>query len=350
MQTLLQKHGLSCPARGTPISCTEARRINQRSLAELNAFVDLLESDEVRKFEDGPESARELPFFRALQTRLGRVVPNRVSPLHLLLPSLPVSANHLEKEFAAAHLIRGAEVALETSPSSFSQRPDVPRLFTKPGTGRKAFDKLWWQQTQEELVKDAIHGPDDEEVRLHVAKRVFACKYASQLMRQYVRIKNTAKRKRRLAGLDEIVQAKIAQKFPSIPEKEEVFDEKRDPVRVLEGGFHPDLVFMAPDLSDQHRREAIRRICGMNLEKDSDFWLLENLWKAMRGTAPAVPLVVAERDYKAHESGFIQIPWDFTVLSLCDLLEEHLDTTREHLRRRREGSSRTNPPAPARIE
>ena len=381
----------------------EARRINQRSLAELNAFVDFLESDEVRKFEEGPEAAHELPFFRALQTRLGRVVPNRVTPIHLQLPSLPASADHFEKEFAAAHLIRGAQVALEpwpfqqlfhmctnldslivndrdnnirtlriimlifdvisldlcsnwcqfqthwdetqeASPSSFSERPDVSPLFTQKGAGRAAFDKLWWQQTQEELVREAIHGPDDQEVKLHVAKRVFACKYAHQLMRRYVRIKNTAKRKRRLAGLEEIVQAKIEKKFPSTPEREYEMAEKKDPVRVLQGGFHPDLVFMAAGLSDHHRREAIKRVCGMNLKQDSDFWLLENLWKAMRGTPPAVPLVIAERDYKAHENGFIQIPWDFTVLGLCDLLEEHLDTTRENLRSRRE-QYRT-PPAP----
>jgi hypothetical protein len=36
------------------------------------------------------------------------------------------------------------------------------------------------------------------------------------------------------------------------------------------------------------------------------------------------------------DRGFIQIPWDFTVSSLCDLLEEHLETTREALQRRRQ--------------
>ena len=36
------------------------------------------------------------------------------------------------------------------------------------------------------------------------------------------------------------------------------------------------------------------------------------------------------------DRGFIQIPWDFTASSLCDLLEEHLETTREALQRRRQ--------------
>ena len=44
------------------------------------------------------------------------------------------------------------------------------RQFPRKGAGRAAFDKLWWQQTQEELVREAIHGPDDEEVRLHVSR------------------------------------------------------------------------------------------------------------------------------------------------------------------------------------
>ena len=50
--------------------------------------------------------------------------------------------------------------------------PPHPIQFAHPmpwrkGAGRAAFDKLWWQQTQEELLRDALHGPDDAEVRLH---------------------------------------------------------------------------------------------------------------------------------------------------------------------------------------
>ena len=40
----------------------------------------------------------ELPFFRALRTRLGREVPNRVVPLQLVLPSLPAAAEEEHKE------------------------------------------------------------------------------------------------------------------------------------------------------------------------------------------------------------------------------------------------------------
>eukprot|EP00933_Yihiella_yeosuensis_P041079 TRINITY_DN3551_c0_g1_i1.p1 TRINITY_DN3551_c0_g1~~TRINITY_DN3551_c0_g1_i1.p1 ORF type:complete len:433 (-),score=81.44 TRINITY_DN3551_c0_g1_i1:246-1544(-) len=326
----------------------EARRINQRSLAELNSFIDVLECDGVRPLDDGPEVPRELPFFRAHQTRSGKVLAGRVVPLHLNLPSLPALADEPDREFAAARLIRDAQVILESPASEFSEKPDVPPLFTQKGSGRAAFDRLWWQQTQEELVREAIHGPDDEEVRRSVAMRVFASKYGHQLMRRYLSIKSNKRRKRKIASVDAKVEAKIQKKFQLRSTREEFRyqeeqQERRDTVRVLQGGFHPDLVFLAPDVSDDHRREAIRRICGMNLNSDSDFWLLENLWKAMRGTPPPVPLVVAEGEYKAHrKAGFIQVPWNFTVSGLCDLLEEHLHDVREGLIRRRE--SGTVPP------
>lgn len=44
----------------------------------------------------------------------------------------------------------------------------------------------------------------------------------------------------------------------------------------------------------------------MDLADEADFWLLENLWKAMRGQPPPVPLVIGEVDcYKAHASGYL---------------------------------------------
>ena len=49
--------------------------------------------------------------------------------------------------------------------------------------------------------------------QIQVAKRVFACKYASQLMRRYQRITNNQRRKLRIAQLDEVVEAKIREKL-----------------------------------------------------------------------------------------------------------------------------------------
>lgn len=46
-----------------------------------------------------------------------------------------------------------------------------------------------------------------------VAKRVFACKYASQLMRRYLRMKNNQRRKLRISRLDDVVKAKVDAKL-----------------------------------------------------------------------------------------------------------------------------------------
>lgn len=48
------------------------------------------------------QQLKDLPFFRALRTRLGRVVPSRVTPLQLTLPSLPAAAEESDKEMKDA--------------------------------------------------------------------------------------------------------------------------------------------------------------------------------------------------------------------------------------------------------
>ena len=80
-----------------------------------------------------------------------------------------------------------------------------------------------------------------------------------------------------------------------------VFPEKHRPVMKTTWIFH---------IHEFHRIfcEAVGLLSkamdwGMNLVEESEYWLLENLWKAMRGTSPPVPLVIAEKDYKAHSSG-----------------------------------------------
>ena len=120
-------------------------------------------------------------------------------------------------------------------------------------------------------MRDALHGPDDATVRRHAAKKVFAAKTAAQLLRRYQKIRQKKRRKLRLAQLETVVNEQLERRFPPQEEVEEREEVKKEPVRVLQGGFHPDLVFMAPSLSELQRREAIRRICGMNLA-DAEPW------------------------------------------------------------------------------
>eukprot|EP00403_Amphidinium_massartii_P024851 CAMPEP_0178387294 /NCGR_PEP_ID=MMETSP0689_2-20121128/9000_1 /TAXON_ID=160604 /ORGANISM="Amphidinium massartii, Strain CS-259" /LENGTH=434 /DNA_ID=CAMNT_0020007655 /DNA_START=152 /DNA_END=1452 /DNA_ORIENTATION=+ len=331
----------------TPQFPETARQVNQSSLGELNALIDKLEASRDLSLEDGPEAGREIPFFRSYVTRAGRELPGRVLQLRLPLPALQVGASEDDREFAAVRLIRDAELVIERTAGGFSDQPQVPPLFTQPGAGRCAFDKLWWQQTREEMLRLSMEGPSEEELRRQALVKVFAEKYEYRLLRRYTRIKNTRRRRLKLAKVESKVESLLEQRFGSealkpIPEEEseeEVLAEaSKAAARLARMGFHPDLVFLVQGLDETKRREAVRRVCGMNLEKESDVWLLENLWKAMRESPPAVPLVVAHADYRAHvDKGFVQVPYDFTVAGLCDLLEEWLDDVRDGLARRRSG-------------
>jgi hypothetical protein len=101
-------------------------------------------------------------------------------------------------------------------------------------------------------------------------------------------------------------------------------------IRVIESGFHPDLVFFAPDLSNEEREEGIGRVCGVNLIKESDSWLLENVWKAVRkDRTPSVPIVLSHSFQANTEGGCLEIPYDFDLEKLCDFLEDNLELVRD---------------------
>ena len=72
----------------------------------------------------------------------------------------------------------------------------------------------------------------------------------------------------------------------------------------------------------------------LNFHSDHGFLdLFSNFIHEKWGNMGKIPYWFVENGV---DRGFIQIPWDFTVSSLCDLLEEHLETTREALQRRRQ--------------
>lgn len=75
----------------------------------------------------------------------------------------------------------------------------------------------------------------------------------------------------------------------------------------------------------------------LNFHSDHGFLDLFSIFIHSMGEYGKIPLVCpAKMVLTDVDRGFIQIPWDFTVSSLCDLLEEHLETTREALQRRRQ--------------
>jgi len=132
-------------------------------------------------------------------------------------------------------------------------------------------------------------------------------------------------------------------------ENEDYISNSKNPekTRMIEDGYDPDLVFIEKNLSTDEKKEAIKRCCGRNLKNDAEFWLLKNLWKAMRDpgslgddqyagsvgeekkrkSSRPIPLVIGRR--YAAEDGFLIIPWNFEVREVCEVLEENLDTLRK---------------------
>eukprot|EP00971_Amphidinium_carterae_P107245 2124588-Amphidinium_carterae.1 len=253
----------------TPEFPDTARRINQASLSELNALIDKLEVTDRLSMEEGPEVGRELPFFRAYVTRAGRILPGRVSPLRLPVPALSVSASEEDREFAAVRLIRDAELVLANTSSGFADHPEVPPLFTQRGAARSGFDRLWWQQTQEEMLRMSLEGPSDEELRKQAILEVFAKKYEYRLLRRYTKIKNSSRRRKKLAAVNAKVETMLKNRFGTEflsrtrddeeLENEDDPDEGRAAARLARTGFHPNLVFVSPTLHEEQRREAVRR-------------------------------------------------------------------------------------------
>jgi len=107
---------------------------------------------------------------------------------------------------------------------------------------------------------------------------------------------------------------------------DEVVDRK---MKLILSGYHPDLVFFRPHLSDDQRNIGLAHVCGENLETESQVWLLENVWDAMRKTStPSVPLVLSDKWDASLDGGYIEVPFDFNLNDLVDFLEDNLEPVR----------------------
>ncbi|CEM36233.1 unnamed protein product [Vitrella brassicaformis CCMP3155] len=323
----------------TPHFPFEAKSINQKSLAELNAYIDHLDRRPSRppslsplQHVEPPVVTRTLSFFKAYRTRRGRLLPGRVQQFRMVLPTIPPGASVIDRDHIAAVLIRDLEVALSEGGGPFVSEPQPSPLFTPKNFQRDELTRLWERQTEDAMKKQAVYQVDEKYQRRMLWQRWFFHKYQNQLLRKAISTKNTRRRKKKLAAVNEQAMTKVRAKFGDDPETPpEDVQAHLDRVRIIESGYHPDLVFVQPGLSPEHRKEGIRRVCGLNLTKESDVWLLENMWKAMREDRVAVPLIIGPKDsYATSEThGFITIPYDFDVWALADFLEEHLEDARD---------------------
>eukprot|EP00922_Rhytidocystis_sp_ex-Travisia-forbesii_P004465 GHVS01006527.1.p1 GENE.GHVS01006527.1~~GHVS01006527.1.p1 ORF type:complete len:469 (-),score=77.31 GHVS01006527.1:192-1598(-) len=309
-----------------------SREINQQSLSRLNAYIDHLEASstaDLQQLTGPPFAGSHLNFFKPYFTKLGRLIEGRVQPFEVVLGSVRAGATFIEKEVAAARLIRDLQLAMDKRGEGFSTQPQL--LFKPKSWSKDNMARMWEDNIYEAMSKAALYQPPAHYQRRVAQMRASFKKHRDVFMDKALKTKNRGKRRRRLACVDTEAAKKVENLFgpePAVPPAD--VSDHLARIRVIESGYHPDLVHAHPSLTVQQRKEGMRRVCGANL-KQSDIWLLENLWKAMRQQEVAVPIVLADQPKcsVASHSGFIMVPYNFDVWELADFLEEHLESARE---------------------
>ncbi|KEP66620.1 UNVERIFIED_CONTAM: hypothetical protein HHA_268400 [Hammondia hammondi] len=335
----------------------EARRVNAAALSELNAYIDRLEhlltsmplasSPLPSSPLSDPFLAKKLTFFVPYRTVTGRVLDGRVRPVSIQLHSIGLHPSRSEIENITENLCCSLVEAVEAPGGQFNNFQKNPffaaagphektedatpeRLLTSKRAGLDRLQALWDAQTDEVMFKAALYQPDEKLTRrTHLMNREFRRQEAA-LTRRALRIKNRRVRKRRLAEVASKAEEKVREKFgPDPPEPPPELAEHLRRVAVAEAGSHPDFVFFAPSLSSAQKEEAVGRLCGRHLEKESHRWLLQNLLKELRRPPTPIPLIIGTEFNACVERGLFLIPFDFDVWQLADFLEEHLDAVRE---------------------
>eukprot|EP00400_MALV-I_sp_L67-5_P000856 gene856-954_t len=303
----------------------EATDMNLKSLMKLNAYIDMLEDPNPPR---GPVVKSDLVFFKTRTNRRGEEIDGHVQSFRIELQSVPPEADFFEREYIASKLVRDLDVAMSAQDDRFSAQP-AP-LFKLKGESRKKLDEIWDAETRDTMFKDALYGPQEEEYKFRKRQDFFFHKYHSQILRRANGIRHNRRRKLKLASAAERARNLAVARTGHAPQPTYETKQVEEKVKVIENGFHPDLVFMDKVLNDDQRRIGIQRVIGMGLEKESDFWLLENLWKAMRNDPVPIPVVLRPGDkFEVSDNGFVDIPYDFSVGDLADFLEDNLDGVRQ---------------------
>ncbi len=310
---------------------------NLRSLQELNAYIDRLESTEANRT---PFVARSIQFFKPMVSSSGNPVYSSLRPCLISLPSISPSADMLEKEDLSVQLIRQIETSMQPE-QMFSRKSVIEsevepiiRRTTDSRTVRAELGKIWDAEALDDQIKRSVYEAVDD--RMSQYRNYQSIQIYNKLVKKYEKIKNAKRRLKRMSGLEKEVEEvlkerKVESSIDLVDLKEPDFDTK---VRIIESGFHPDLVFFDVSLTLEERETGIARICGVNLEKESDTWLLENIWRAVRKERqPSVPIVLWKEFRANMEGGFLEIPFDFELENLVEFLEENLEPTRDARRR-----------------
>ena len=306
----------------------EAIECNARSLKELNAYIDRLESVEVIS---GPYVSRSLQFFQPVLNRHGRIVERILRPSLLLLASIPPSADMLVKEDLSVGLIREIEEIMQQDKRFSNKSAETVKIepiikAAAPRTHaevRAGLTSIWRSESLADDIRQSLFDSDRD--RVEDARNYRAMLAYNKMVRSHAKLKNARTRAKRMkeavASAEEILTSSPLSHLT---------EESSTKLKIIESGFHPDLVFMSPELDENQREEGIAHICGVNLSREEDSWLLENIWKAVRREKPPPVPIVLMSDYLAStDGGYLGIPFNFELSALCDFLEDNLEPVRE---------------------
>ena len=313
----------------------EARAVNTRALQELNAYIDRLESAEQ---DISPTLSKDLHFFRKVTTKSGKTL-TAVRPCLVKLPSIPPGADFFAKENITVKLIFDLEQAVSSESNMFSRRAPFAE-FVEPiiasrsshGEAREKFAELWEVQTKQIQTKLALEE-DLPAARRKAAKKAVFNAHVIRLTRKYESIKNPRIRRMKLASIKEKSLKHVNEKFghdPLLQFKEESDQSASNKLDIISIGYHPDLVFFDPSLSQSERAEGINVVQGGLLKCKEDRWLLENVWKVMRSGDIPVPIVLGRLFSADTTKGLVTVPYNFVLTELVDFLEDNLDDVRAH--------------------
>lgn len=310
----------------------EAISVNTRAIQELNAYIDRLEAEESENY---PTVAKDLSFFKKSIGRSGQEL-QVLKHCSVKLNSIPPGCDFLQKEALSVKLIHDLETVIANKDTLFKSNPalfeEIEPIISRPGHSREALNDLWNRETKNEQINMALYESEDlAEAKRNAYQNYVRLTVTQKLTCKYSKIKNGRIRRMKLAMVDDKASAEVDRRC--IPSEKKVYpdeaDQIEDKVRVIKTGYHPDLVFFDPDLDQDERREGMRRLCGINLIKDEDIWLLENVWKVMRTGACPVPIVLGKSYSAVSSKGFVTIKYDFDLGELVDFLEENLQVVRD---------------------
>ncbi|KAL8274158.1 hypothetical protein Esti_002000 [Eimeria stiedai] len=309
----------------------EARRLNADSLSQFNAYVDLLQQmlqqqqqQQQKQQQEDQQLSNRVPFQQQQQRQQQR----KVRPVYIHLHSLPLEIHRSQVEAIVENLFLRLTAAVEGRLEATDTAPQAAPLLTPKHKERQALERLWEQQIDEVAFKDAIYQQNPKRLaRIHAMRRCYY-DYETKLREEALNTKNKKTRKRRLASVARRAQRIVYRQFgpdPKTPPPDAA--ELLRKTDIAERGFHPELVYVHPWLTQQQREEALDRICGRlpRSLSQSDRWLLASLLSTLRNNNPPIPLLVCKQYRHLTEAGMLEVPVKLEVWPFADLVERELD-------------------------